>query len=111
MKHTSVTNEVFCCPGFQHRVADAGQRGIAVLVVNTSEGIRFRIQSRGIAFDDERKIGPMPSAPDMKVNVSCVVGLLYCPFCGRRLQDLVNASPKAFEDLAGKHKPFYTELK
>lgn len=110
MKDAFELDKRFCCPGFQHRVADAGQRGVAVLVVNTPEGISFRLQSRGIAFEDEKKIGPMPGAPDMKINVSCEVGLQYCPFCGRRLQDLVKASPKAFEELADKHRQFYSEL-
>lgn len=109
MKDTFVMDEIFCCPGFQHRVADAGQRGIAVRVVNTSDGIRFRLQSRGIAFEDESKIRPMPEM-DMKINVSSEMGLQYCPACGRKLQDLVNTSPKDFEELAKKHKQFYTDL-
>mgnify|MGYP005858191645 CR=1 FL=1 len=110
MKDVFELDKRFCCPGFQHRVADAGQRGIAVLVVNTSDGIRFRLQSRGIAFDDEKRIGPMPGAPDMQINVSCEVGLQYCPFCGCKLLDLAKASPKAFEVLAEKHRQFYSEL-
>jgi len=103
-------NEMFCCSGFQHRVADAGQRGIAVLVTKTPEGIRFYLQSRGIAFDDEKKIVPMPSAPDVKINVSCEIGLLFCPFCGRKLQDLVKMAQNEFELLAEKHKSFYVAL-
>lgn len=110
MKDTFEMDNKFCCPGFQHRVADAGQRGIAVLVVKTSGVIQFRLQSRGIAFDDEKKIVPMPGVPDMKINVSCEIGLQYCPFCGRKLLDLVKASPKAFDELAGKHRQFYSEL-
>ena len=110
MKGTFVMDKIFCCSGFQHRVADAGQRGIAVLVVNTSQGIRFRLQSRGIAFEDESKICPMPGAADMRINVSCEMGLQHCPFCGHKLQDLVKASPKAFDELVEKHKQFYAEL-
>ena len=108
MKDTFVMNKIFCCPGFQHRVGDAGQRGIAVLAVKTSEGIRFRLQSRGIAYEDESKIHPMPDSPDIKINVSCESGLQFCPFCGRMLQELVKASPQAFEELAEKHKKFYS---
>jgi len=95
---------MFCCPGFQNNVEAAGERGIAILVKVTSEGIMFVLQSRGIAFEDESKIRPMPSAPDIKINVSCTTGLQYCPACGRRLQELVKASPRAFEELAQKHK-------
>lgn len=97
---------MFCCPGFENSVANAGQRGIAVLAKKTSEGVVFVQQSRGIAFDDESKIGPMPGAPDIKINVSCTMGLRFCPVCGRRLQELVETSPRAFEELAQKHKKF-----
>jgi hypothetical protein len=108
MKDTFVMNKIFCCPGFQHLVGDAGQRGLAVLVVKTSEGIRFRLQSRGIAFEDVSKIRPAPDYPDIKINVACESGLQFCPFCGRRLQELLQASPEAFGELAERHKEFYT---
>jgi len=98
---------MFCCPGFQNNVEAAGERGIAVLVKKTPEGTMFVLQSRGIAFDDESKIRPMPGAPDIKIRVSCTTGLRYCPACGRRLQELVEASPRAFEELAEKHKKFF----
>jgi hypothetical protein len=97
---------MFCCPGFQNSVANAGQRGIAALAKRTGEGVVFVLQSRGIAFDDERRIGPMPGAPDIKLNVSCTTGLRYCPVCGRRLQELIEASPRAFLKLAEQHKEF-----
>lgn len=104
MSDTFVPDPTFCCTGLQHRVTDAGQSGIAILIVDTPEGIRFRLQSRGIAFEDEPKLVPMPGAPDIRVNIACETGLQFCPFCGRRLQDLVNARPKAFADLAERHK-------
>ena len=99
-------DKIFCCPGFQHRITDAGQRGIAVIVIRTSDGIRFRLQSRGIAFEDERKIRPVPDSPEIKINIAEECGLQYCPFCGRRLQELVEASPRPFEELVEKHKKF-----
>jgi hypothetical protein len=68
----------------------------------------FLLQSRGIALEDVSKVHPMPGAPDIKINVSSEVGLQYCPWCGTRLQELVEASPDAFDDLAEKHKMFYT---
>jgi len=97
---------MFCCPGFQNSVANAGQRGVAALVKESVEGLVFVQQSRGIAFEDEGKIRPMPSAPDIKINVSCTTGLRYCPACGRRLQELIEASPRAFQKLAEEHKKF-----
>lgn len=108
MKDTFVMNEMFCCPGFQHLVGDAGHRGIAVLVVKTPEGTRFRLQSRGIAFEDVSKILPMADWPDIKVNIACESGLQFCPFCGRCLQELVKADPQAFAELVEKHKHLYS---
>src|SRR5438445_763482 len=101
-----VPNKIFCCVGFQHRIEAAGQRGIAVLVIKRPE-IIFLLQSRGISFEDVSKIGTMPGAPDIKINVCCDTGLRYCPWCGKPLQKLVKASPQAFEELAEKHKNFY----
>jgi hypothetical protein len=97
---------VYCCPGFQNSVANAGRRGIATLVKETADGVVFVLQSRGIAFEDESKIRPVSDAPDIKINVSCTTGLRYCPACGRRLQELVQASPQAFQELAEKHRKF-----
>jgi len=108
MKDEFVPNEIFCCSGFQHSVEAAGQRGLAVLAHKTSSGIMFLFQSRGIAFEDVKKVGPNPSATDIKINVSFETGLQYCPWCGRRLQELIEISPEAFVELAEKHKKFYT---
>jgi hypothetical protein len=108
MRNLFVFNRIFCCTGFQHRITDAGQRGIAILVIKTSDGIQFRIQSRGIAYADEDKINPIPNAPDYKINISCETGLLYCPFCGKKLHNLVRKHPKAFEEIAEMHRKFYS---
>jgi hypothetical protein len=110
MKEEIKLNNSFCCAGFQNHISDAGHRGIAVLAVATSEGVRFRLQSRGIDFEDENKFRPIQEFPEIKINVSCMTGLKYCPFCGCRLQDLVKASPKVFEDLVEKHRQFRSEL-
>jgi hypothetical protein len=78
------------------------------LAHKTPTGIVFLLQSRGIAFEDVSKVHPTPGAPDIKINVSSEVGLQYCPMCGRRLQEMIEASPQVFGDLAAKHKKFYT---
>ncbi len=108
MKNESEMNKMFCCPGFQNGIEAAGQRGLAILVHRTSSGIMFLFQSRGIAFEDVGKIRPNPTAPDIKINVSSESGLQYCPWCGRQLRELIAASPEDFEELAKKHKSFYT---
>ena len=79
-------------------------------VQKTPLGIMFLQQSRGIAFEDEGKIHPMPDGPDIKINVSAESGLQYCPFFRRGLEKLVEASPQAFEELAEQHKKFYKSL-
>jgi hypothetical protein len=107
MNDEFIPNKIFCCSGLQHRVEAAGQRGLAVLAHKTSSGIMFLFQSRRIAFHDAEKIRPDPTAPDIKINVSFETGLQYCPWCGRRLQDLVETSPEAFDELSKKHKPFH----
>jgi len=108
MKDTFILNKAFCCAGFQHRIEAAGKRGIAILVHKTAGGILFLLQSRGIAIEDGSKLAPMPGAPDMKINISFDIGLQYCPWCGRRLQELAEASPRVFDDLSEKHKHCYT---
>ncbi len=107
MKNDFELNDMFCCPGFQNGIEAAGQRGMAILVHKTSTGINFLLQSRGIAFDDVKRIRPNPNASDVKINVSSETGLQYCPWCGRRLQELAQASPEAFEKIAMRHRSFY----
>jgi hypothetical protein len=97
---------MYCCRGFQNSIESAGHRGIATLVKETDEGICFVQQSRGIAFEDESEIRPVPGAPDIDINVSCTTGLRYCPFCGRQLRELVQTFPEAFAELAEEHKKF-----
>jgi hypothetical protein len=87
---------------------NAGQRGIAALVRRTPRGNKLLLQSRGIAFADEPKIRPM--AIDLSISVSCSVGLRYCPFCGRSLDELVAASSSEFARLANDHEQFHDDL-
>lgn len=93
---------MYCCPGFEYLVADAGKRGISAVAVSRSNGIGFRLQSRAVAYGDEKNI--QPTLDDVLIDIVCEIGLQYCPFCGRLLQELINASPHAFLELATKHK-------
>ena len=45
---------------------------------------------------------PLP----LYINISSTVGLRYCPSCGRRLQELVDAASEEFAELAKIHKDF-----
>jgi hypothetical protein len=108
MTNQFVLDNRFCCAGFQHLVLSAGQRGLACLVIQRQEGNAFCLQSRGVAFEDEHKLRAVPEAPDFKINISSESGLRFCPFCGRKLQDLVAANPEAFNFLAEEHRKFRT---
>jgi hypothetical protein len=96
---------MFCCLGFRNFVSFAGERGPAILAHEYSSGlIRFVLQSRGVAFHDEGKLKPIPI--DIIINVSTIMGLRFCPFCGRNLETLVHDSPDFFKELAREHKKF-----
>lgn len=100
-----------CCYGLQNHMASAGQRGISILVfkVPDRDDIWFVLQSRGVAFEDEEKLGPIPAklAPiPYSINISTCGVIKFCPNCGRRLQDLVEASREAFLRMAEEHKKY-----
>jgi hypothetical protein len=96
---------MFCCEGFRNLASLAGQRGLAILVRENFEGkMIFVFQSRGIAFDDVAKWKAVPI--DIMINVDAVVGLRFCPFCGRKVEQLVQESPEFFRDLMLEHKKF-----
>jgi hypothetical protein len=105
MNGTFKLDKMFCCPPLQNHVGAAGNRGLSVLVRRTCEGIRFLLQSRGIAVEDVDKLRPVPGSPDLKINIAYDAGLQFCPWCGRRLQELVEIAPEAYDDLAKTHKP------
>ena len=95
---------MYCCQPLENKIADAGQRGSAVLVERAPEGFAFWLQSRGVAYRDEaafRDVGPLP--PPAALNVSHSQRIAYCPWCGRRLADLAAADPERFARLAAKH--------
>ena len=101
--------QMYCCDGFANLISCAGQRGHAIIAVETTVGqVRFLLQSRGLAFGDESKIVPVPV--DVKVNISAEIGLRYCPSCGFNLEDLVRQNLSYFHDLAKQHKRFLPSI-
>jgi hypothetical protein len=36
--------------------------------------------------------------------------IAYCPYCGSHLEELLEATPEEYAELATKHKPFATGL-
>lgn len=96
---------MYCCQPLQNKIADAGERGSAIIVGCTSDGLGFWLQTRGVAVRDEPTLR---SAPPLKVmvNISSSQRIAYCPWCGRPLADLVAAAPDAFRHLAELHRPY-----
>jgi hypothetical protein len=102
---------MYCCQCLENYVANAGQRGAAILVFRmpNGDGLRFVLQSRGVAFEDEAKVGPIASelAPvPYRINISCCGVIKHCPGCGRRLEDLVQPAKDDFFRLAQEHRKY-----
>jgi hypothetical protein len=97
---------MFCCPGFENHVSLAGERGLAILVKQTSNGLSFDFQSRGVAYKDQGKLHPIPI--DLNINIASSVGLLYCPWCGKKTKYMIESAPEFFADLAKKHEEMLT---
>jgi len=108
---------MYCCHTFENIVQNAGNRGFAILVRRLmSVGLMFELQERAIAFADEASMFKRSSSeqsswtmaqPSPASATLAASGIIrFCPFCGRRLEELIAADPKFFEELEAKHKPF-----
>ena len=102
---------MYCCNGLQNDIANAGERGLSILVfkVPDREELWFVLQSRGVAFEDEAKLGPLPadSVPiPFRVNIATCSVIKYCPTCGQRLENLLSKSKEAFLQLAKDHQRY-----
>ena len=93
---------MYCCSGFRNLLSCAGARGHAILACQVSAGdVGFLLQSRGLAFGDEVKLRPVDI--DVKINISAEIGLRFCPFCGRNLEELVHEHPDFYVKMAKDH--------
>jgi hypothetical protein len=93
---------MFCCPGFENLIRNAGNKGITAIVRQTPDGIRFCLQATVAKVEDLQALGPLP----INLTLAAETGLRYCPACGRCLQELVEAAPKEYEALAKEHEKF-----
>ena len=101
---------MFCCRGLEILVDNAGLTGVAVLVYHISGEFIFNIQARSVSNEVESKLQDVPAVLHEEYHISIYsnIGLNYCPFCGTRLQSLINSSTrKDFEALAKKHRKLY----
>jgi hypothetical protein len=97
----------FCCRRFKELIDRAGQRGLAAVVHRYGANpLKFLLQSRGIAHQIEEE--PKKISPGIVINVQTLPRIDYCPFCGKHLQELLNATPVEYEELATKQHPFVT---
>ena len=98
-----------CCPQMQSAIEGAGQRGISVLIERLGTTMHFVLQSRGVAHVDEGAI-PFGAKLTYTVNVSASWGILFCPWCGRDLMQLIEDNPAEVEQLAVAHQPLLGEI-
>ena len=97
---------MFCCPGFENHVKQAGTRGLAILVNDTSGRLSFEFQSRGVAYKDEGKL-PL-SDKDLTINISASVGFRFCPWCGSDTDELLNVAREYLADVGKRHRKMLT---
>src|SRR2546423_3926259 len=95
---------MYCCSAMKNLVDNAGGRGLALLLRDLSGMLGFVIQSRGIAYQDEGSIKTITWTST--INVSCEMGIAYCPFCGEDLEVLIAKAPLYFRKLADAHQKF-----
>ncbi len=102
---------MFCCSGFENLVSYAGDRGHSIVVwLNHKQEPCFFMQSRGFPFGDEKKFSAVDINVDVKINVSAEIGIRYCPFCGRLLEEMVNDNLSFFVDLAKQHEVYLASM-
>jgi hypothetical protein len=72
----------------------------------------FLLQSRGVSLEDEAKLRARSGGKlfdvDVTINLSAQLGIRYCPFCGRRLEELLHENREFFQKLAQEHEKFVT---
>ena len=100
---------MFCCTGFENLVSCAGDSGNAIVAwLNRKQEPRFFLQSRGIPFGDEKKIGLVDI--DVEINVSAEVGIRHCPFCGILLNNIANENLSFYVELANQHEHYLASM-
>ena len=97
----------FCCRRFKELIDRAGQRGLAAVVSRNGQNpLKFRLQSRGIAHEDE--VESKKISTQIVINIQTQQAIEYCPYCGSHLQKLLDATPAEYEELAVKQHTFVT---
>ena len=89
----------------------AGNSGISALVVNRSDNITFRMQSRSVSIEDEERFINNDTPLSVNFKLSFTTGIRYCPFCGTELKKLINEETKQnLLELAERHRQIDNSL-
>jgi hypothetical protein len=100
---------LFCCPGFEILVGNAGKDSLSALIAHNGKRVIFELQFRAVSADEEGAFLQSGLQSSYEGHVKLVSSMCgrYCPYCGTRLASLIKFSNyKAFLSLAEKHKPF-----
>jgi hypothetical protein len=103
---------MLCCHSLTNLIDNAGQRGLAVLVCITDQGLRFALQMRAVTADDENNMKNFPS-PSFSlpehITLSESLRIRHCPSCGQLLDALAASNPELFSKLAYEHRPYQND--
>lgn len=96
---------MFCCLGFKNLIENAGHRGLAALVVITSKGLAIEVQGRIVDADDMSKLVPSEAVP-VQLRIATDIGMRFCLFCGKPVQEMIERDYETFQQLAAGHGRF-----
>ena len=99
---------MLCCNRLESAVDNAGQRGIAVVIRRVPEFFIYYLQSRAVTFGEEARL--VQQRLEQRINLVYTMGIGFCPWCGKRLDDLAEALPELFNKLANQHEAFVPEV-
>jgi hypothetical protein len=99
---------MLCCDRLDSAIANAGHRGIAVVVRRVPEFFIYYLQSRAVTFGEEEPL--VQQRMEQRINLVYTMGVGFCPWCGTRLDDLAEALPGVFDNLANQHEAFVPEF-
>lgn len=99
---------MYCCDGLTNSISQAGERGLSIIVERTPQQFVFFLQSRSVAFGEERRLRVEPM--DVRFNIDCTIAIQFCPWCGRKLREVAAAASEQFTELARRHRELVPKL-
>jgi len=96
-----------CCTDFSDALSQAGERGLAIVVVRLGLEHRFVIVSRGLAFRDVEANAAwhqQNGGPDTMLNIADQRFITYCPWCGAALEPIIRNNIERVHDLCNEHR-------